>query len=115
MVTKKRLPIGRPLASKARRVYVREWRRFMGVKAIDCAIALDIERESYLRLERTPHKFNNGEMAILAEVIGVKPNQFWFPPPEPGQERISLDDMAEEMPETMRQAAILAFRGMAGK
>lgn len=87
----------------------------MGVKAIDCAVALDIERESYLRLERTPQKFNNGEMAILADLIGVKPNQFWFPPPVPGQERVSLDDLIEDMPEPMQQAAILAVRGMAGK
>jgi hypothetical protein len=56
----------------------------MGVKAIDCALALDIELESYLRLERSPYKFNNGEMAVLAVIIGVKPHQFWFPPPEPG-------------------------------
>lgn len=115
MVTQPRKPIPRPSASKARRVYVREWRRHKKVKAVDCAIALDIERESYLRLERTPHKFNNGEMAILADLIGIKPSQFWFPPPAPGQERVSLDDMIEDIPEPMQQAAILAVRGMAGK
>jgi hypothetical protein len=87
----------------------------MGAKSIDCAVALDIERESYLRLERTPEKFNNAEMAVLADVIGVKPHQFWFPPPEPGQQRVSLDDLMEDMPESMVQAAILAVRGMAGK
>lgn len=115
MVTQPRKQIPRQRASKARRVYVREWRRFMGVKAIDCAIALDIERESYLRLERTPQKFNNGEMAVLADIIGVNPNQFWFPPPVPGQERVSLDDLIEDMPEPMQRAAILAVRGIAGK
>lgn len=87
----------------------------MGVKSVECAVALDIERESYLRLERTPEKFNNAEMAVLAGVIGVKPHQFWFPPPEPGQQRVSLDDLIDEMPESMQQAAILAVRGMAGK
>lgn len=115
MVTQRRKPIPRPLPSKARRVYVRAWRRFMGAKSIDCAVALDIERESYLRLERTPEKFNNAEMAVLAEVIGVKPHQFWFPPPVPGQERVSLDDLIEDMPEAMVKAAILAVRGMARK
>jgi hypothetical protein len=96
-------------------VYVREWRRFMGSKAVDCAIALDIERESYLRLERNPFKFNNAEMAILADEIGVKPNQFWFPPPEPGQIKVSLDDMIDEMPDADRELIVRAVRGMVGK
>jgi len=87
----------------------------MGVKAIDCAIALDIERESYLRLERTPYKFNNGEMAILAVTIGVKPNRFWFPPPVPGATRISLDDLVDEMPDPDRELIVRAVRGMVGK
>ena len=32
--------------------YLKEWRQFRGVKAIDLAEALDIERESYYRVER---------------------------------------------------------------
>src|SRR5258705_9951587 len=115
MVTKKRVPIGRPPASKGRPVYVREWRRYMGGKAIDCAVALDIERESYLRLERTPYKFNNGEMAVLAVTIGVKPNQFWFPPPVPVATRISLDDFVEEIPDPVRELIVRAVRRSVGK
>lgn len=87
----------------------------MGTKAIDLAVALDIERESYYRLERNWWTISAGEMDLIAKLIGIKPSQLWFPPPKAGQERISLDDLLEDMPENMQQAAILAVRGMAGK
>jgi hypothetical protein len=116
MVTRPRKPIGRPPVSRARPVFVRGWRRYMGVKAIECAIALDIERESYLRLERTPYKFNNGEMAALAATIGINPDQFWFQPPEPGQERrFSVDDALDELEGDNRELIVKAIRGMIGK
>lgn len=115
MVTGKRAPIGRPPASRARRVYVREWRRYMGVRAVECAIALNIERESYLRLERAPYKFNNGEMAVLADTIGVKPTQFWGLPPSTGDVRVSLDDLADDNPHVDRELIVRAVKGMVGK
>lgn len=87
----------------------------MGTKAIEIAIALDIERESYYRLEREWWTINAGEMDTIATTIGIRPSQLWFPPPTPGQETVSLDEMLEDMPENMQQAAILAVRGMAGK
>lgn len=87
----------------------------MGTKAIEIAVALDIERESYYRLERDWWTINAGEMDIIAKVIGIKPSQLWFPPPAPGQEVVSLDEMLEDMPENMQQAAILAVRGIAGR
>lgn len=100
---------------RRRPFYLREWRKFMGTKAVDLAIALDIERESYYRLEREWWTINAGEMDIIATVIGIKPNQLWFPPPAPGQERVSLDDLVEEMEPIKQQAAISAVRGIAGR
>lgn len=88
----------------------------MGTKVIDLAVALDIERESYYRLERTPYKFNNEEMDILAHEMGIKPSQFWFPPPSDRQQRrLSLDELLEDAPENVQEMAILAVRGMVGK
>lgn len=96
--------------------YLRQWREFMGTKAIDLAVALDIERESYYRLERNWWTISTGQQDIIAKTIGIKPSQLWFPPPEKGQqERMSLDDLLEDIPENMRPAAFLALRGMAGK
>lgn len=88
----------------------------MGTKPIDLAEALDIERQSYHRLETNWWTINAGEMDIIAGVIGIKPSQLWFPPPEKGQqERLTLDDLLEDIPEDMRPAAFMALRGMAGK
>lgn len=88
----------------------------MGTKAIDLAIALDIERESYYRLERNWWTISAGQMETLAHAIGIKPSQLWFPPPEKGQqERLTLDELLEDIPENMRPAAFMALRGMAGK
>lgn len=87
----------------------------MGTKAIEIAFALDIERESYYRLEKNWWTINAGEMDIIANTIGIKPSQLWFPPPAPGQEVVSLDDLIEDMPEQLQKAAIMAVRGMAGR
>jgi transcriptional regulator with XRE-family HTH domain len=107
MVTKRRKP--RPL-------FIREWRKFMGTKVIDLAVALGIERESYYRLERAPYKFNNEEMVILADEMGVSPDQFWFAPPVPGtKEKVSIDGLLQNFPEDTQRMALAAIRGMIGK
>jgi hypothetical protein len=112
MVTRRSSKPAKPVR---RPFYLREWRKFMGTKAIEIAIALGIERESYYRLERDWWTINAGEMDIISKVIGIKPSQLWFPPPAPGQKVVSLDDLLEDMPEAMQQAAILAVKGMAGR
>lgn len=88
----------------------------MGTSAVDCAIELGIERESYLRLEREPWRITVAELDVIAEAIGVKASQLRFPPPQPGQaQRESLDDLIEDAPDNVRQMAIAAIRGMVGK
>jgi hypothetical protein len=80
------------------------------------AIALDIERESYYRLERDWWTISAGEMDLIASTIGIKPNQLWFPPPAPGREVVSLDDLIEAIDDPVKQqAAISAVRGIAGR
>jgi DNA-binding XRE family transcriptional regulator len=116
MVTSKKRPPPPKLPAKRRPFFLRDWRKFMGTKAVDLADALDIERESYYRLEKNWWTINAGEMDIIAATIGIKPSQLWFPPPAPGQEVFSLDDLIEEMDDPMKQqAAISAVRGIAGR
>lgn len=86
----------------------------MGTRPTELADALDIERQSYHRLETNWWTINAGEMDIIAKVIGIKPSQLWFPPPKNGQpETKTLDELMEDIPEDMQPAAILALRGMA--
>jgi hypothetical protein len=115
MVTRRRSPIAKPPQPRRVRLFLREWRKFMGVSAVICADALSIERESYLRLEREPWRINLEELEIIADSIGVKSTQLRFPPPEQGAERISLDEMIEDAPEAVQKMAIAAVRGMVGK
>jgi transcriptional regulator with XRE-family HTH domain len=116
MVTRRRVPIPKQPQLRRLRLFVREWRKFMGTSAVDCAIALDIERESFLRLEREPWRITVAELDLIAEAIGVKASQLRFPPPADGQEKPeSLDDLLEDAPDNVRQMAIAAIRGMVGK
>jgi len=87
----------------------------MGTKPTDCAEAIDVERQSYHRLEKNWWTLSTGEIEILARIIGVKPSQFWFPPPAPGHEHVSLDEMVEDLPEPTKNAAIAAVKGIAGR
>lgn len=87
----------------------------MGTKPVELAVALDIERQSYHRLETNWWTISAGEMDLIAQTIGIKPNQLWFPPPAPGQERVSLDELVEDMPEALQAAAINAVKGIAGR
>ena len=88
----------------------------MGTRAVELAIEIDVERESYYRLEREWWTLSAGEIDALAAKIGIKPSQLWFPPPAPGQEVLSLDDLIEQMDDPVKQqAAISAVRGIAGR
>ncbi|MCK1322114.1 helix-turn-helix transcriptional regulator [Bradyrhizobium sp. 156] len=113
MVTKRNQGTIRPAR---RQFFLKAWRKFMGTRAVELAEALDIERESYYRLEKNWWTINAGEMDLIAKTIGIKPSQLWFPPPTPGREVVSLDDLIEEMDDPIKQqAAIMAVRGIAGR
>jgi transcriptional regulator with XRE-family HTH domain len=110
MVTSKKI------RTQRRPYFLREWRKFMGTKAIDIAEALDIERQSYYRLERNWWTINIGEEEIICKEIGISRSQLNFPPPKDGKEqRVSLDELLEDMPDNLQIAAIAAVKAMAGK
>lgn len=82
-------------------VYLREWRKYKGVKATTMADRLEIERESYYRLERNPKTLSVAEVTELAEALGIDAPDMWGPPPEIGQPpRTSLDAIVKDMPES---------------
>lgn len=99
--------------------YLYEWRKFMGTKPLELAIALDIERQSYHRLEKNWWTISTGEIAIIAATMGIEPDQLWFPPPKTktptGPVRESIDDLLEDVPENIQAMALRSVRGMLGK
>ena len=75
----------------SRPFHLKEWRKFKGVKAVDLAEALEIERESYYRLERKWWTISVKEIDVLAERIGIEPGQFWLRPDvEPASADVDL-------------------------
>jgi transcriptional regulator with XRE-family HTH domain len=68
------------MAKQPRQFHLKEWRKFKGVKAVDLAEALEIERESYYRLERNWWTISVREIDVLAERIGIEPGEFWLRP-----------------------------------
>lgn len=88
----------------------------MGVSAVDCAIAIDIERESYLRMERETWRVSWQEAELLAKEIGINSSQLKFPPPAKGKPiPPSLDEMIEDQPDIVREMAIGAIIRLTGK
>lgn len=97
-------------------IYLREWRKFMGVKAVALAEALKIERESYYRLERETFRISLEEVTTLAGVIGIRPDQLWWHPPTPeAAADVNLNDLLEGASKADKLAAIRAVRGIVGK
>jgi DNA-binding XRE family transcriptional regulator len=102
-------------ASK-QKLFIREWRDFMGVKAPDVADALEIERESYLKKERETWRVSLGEAFVIAKQIGIHVSQLKFPPPKKGQEPpVSLDEMVEDQPRPVQDMVRAAVKGMVGR
>ena len=63
--------------------YLRKWRKALGLKAPALAEVLEIERESYYRLEKDPQKLSAGALMKLSQAMKIKPEQLWMiPPPE---------------------------------
>lgn len=61
--------------------YVREWREFMGTKVEDAAKVAGLDPNEYQAHEVYPINFTLGQIGALAAEIGVRGDQFWFPPP----------------------------------
>lgn len=64
-----------------RRIYIREWREKMGVKASVAATSIGQDPDYYEFLEMRPHKLTIEQIERLALLFGVNFDQLWFPPP----------------------------------
>lgn len=93
------------------RLFIKEWQDKWGLSAETMASRLGIERESYYRLLREPHRINTERLEQLAEAMGhnMSPTDFYRPP-----ERPSLDAMLEKAPDELRETAIDIVRRLVG-
>jgi len=93
------------------RVFLREWRTAKGVKATAMAERLEIERESYYRLEREPYKLSIGEVVELADALGIDPKQIFGPPEVPE----SLDLLVQDASDAERATAVDIVKRLVNK
>jgi transcriptional regulator with XRE-family HTH domain len=71
------------LKSSRYRFYVKEWRQFMvGDKVDTAARAAGMPENEYLAFEAYPINFTLGQIAALADELGIRGDQFWWKPPE---------------------------------
>lgn len=85
-------------------VYLREWRKHLGLKAEAMAERLEIERESYYRLERNPKTLSVGEVIELADAMGIEPGNLWHLPL--ASREPSVDLMIKDAPADQRELVI---------
>jgi transcriptional regulator with XRE-family HTH domain len=96
--------------------YLREWREYKNVRAVDMAERLEIERESYYRLERKPWTLSLAEVYELAEALGITAKQLLSPPPPRGlRPRPSLDEIVEGTPDSQVEGLADMLRRAVGK
>jgi len=70
------------LKTSSFKFYIREWREFMGGRIEAAAKAAGLPSDEYEAHEAHPINFTLGQVAALAAAIGVRGDQFWFPPPK---------------------------------
>jgi len=54
----------------------------MGVSVAEAARAAEVDEDEYQAFEAYPINFTLHQIVNLAEAIGVRGDQFWFPPPK---------------------------------
>lgn len=78
------------------RVFLKEWRESRGLSAEQMAGRLEIERESYYRWEREPHRINVEKMIALAGALDIEPEELWRQPAVPSLDVLTRDASAEQ-------------------
>lgn len=97
-------------------VYLREWRKFKELKAVDMAERLGIERESYYRLERKPFTLSVAELLELSDALGIPHQRLWELPPASGvKPRESLDAIVEGTPDAQVEGLADMLRRAVGR
>jgi transcriptional regulator with XRE-family HTH domain len=97
-------------------VYLRAWREFKNVRAVDMAERLGVERESYYRLERKPHTLSIAELLELGDALGVDHRRLFEPPPPSGlRPRPSLDEIVRDTPDSQVEGLADMLRRAIGK
>lgn len=92
------------------RLYLREHRKYLGVRTAHLAKAMGIERESLLRLEREPQNVDWAKAVRYANALNISPARLLKPP-----YMASLDELVEDQPEELQVMAADIVRRLIAK
>lgn len=70
------------------RLYIAEWREHFGLTQEQVAERLDTSKGQISRLENGKRTPNNDWLTAYANALGIRPEQFYFPPKEPSLDAI---------------------------
>jgi len=94
----------------ARRLFLKEWREYVGLSPEQVAGRLGIERESVYRWEREPRRVNPDKQAAYAEALGIEPGDLWRVPSQP-----SLDSLMKGQAQDVQDMAADIVRRLVAK
>jgi transcriptional regulator with XRE-family HTH domain len=90
-----------------KRLYVTDWFERLGFADQVVARRIGVSRETVFRWRREPHRLNAPKLSLLASVLGVEPQDFWFHPDEP-----SIDYRMRALSSTRKAEVLLAIRNL---
>lgn len=82
-------------------LYVDEWFERLGFADQQVADRLGVSRVTVFRWRQHPHRLNPPKLSLLASVLGIRPEDFWFSPEKP-----SLDYRLRRL-NSLRRAELL--------
>jgi len=91
------------------RIYVADWRNYMGVKLATAARAIDKDADFYTYLEAYPQKLTIEQLVALGALFGINFGQFFMPPPPPAPPAPPPKKAAPTV--NKRPARALSFKG----
>jgi hypothetical protein len=69
-----------------KRLYVTDWFERLGFADRAVALRIGVSRETVFRWRTEPHRLNAPKLSLLASVLGIEPQDFWFHPDDPSIE-----------------------------
>lgn len=95
---------------RPRQLQISAWFQHLGVGDAEIGEKIGVLRETVWRWRKEPWRLDPDKIQRLADALGIKPAQLWYPPT-----RESLDAMLDDSDEETRKMAADIVRRMVQK
>lgn len=93
-----------------RRLYIDEWMAERNLSDEKLGQRLGVARQTVFRWRREQWRLDTEKQILLAEALGIEPEELWRPPSRP-----SLDAIVKNAPEELQATAADIVRRLVGK